>query len=261
MKKIYILAFGVLLLYSISSCAYWKPIPLDKGFWQEKGRRVGVALLTIPSAEVQINVTPLSMGTHTSPYIIGETWWDHPGYSGWPMILHEARPLDYASKDLDAREFTAVLDLFLKGLKGRGFDAFMMEQSIDEKSLPRFNGKNGDGVYECRDFRDIGKSVGADYIILLGIKDYGTICRYVDLNNYDVEVFAQLKGFLVNTSTNRVMWRMGVSEAYFSRQVNALCSRPDHIPVIIDELKALIKDAAEDTSRKFFGEGSPLPPS
>jgi hypothetical protein len=136
-----------------------------------------------------------------------------------------------------------------------------MEQSVDEKTLPRFNGKNGDGVYECRDFRDIGKSEGADYIILLGISDYGTICRYIDLNNYDVEVFVQLKGFLVNTATNRLMWRMGVPEAYMSREVHALCSRPDNIPVILDELKALLRDAAEETSRRFFGAESPLPPS
>jgi hypothetical protein len=97
------------------------------------------------------------------------------------MIVSESRTLRDASSQLNAREFMAVGGLFVQGLKDRGFDAFRVEQAIDEGSLPRFKGDGLDAVYACRDFRDISKAADADYLIVLGLdKTEQCCCRYID---------------------------------------------------------------------------------
>ncbi len=257
MNKPGIIALTVLMLVFISGCASLKPVPLDTGFWQEKGKRVGVAFLNIPPAGVQLNSTPLSMGMHPGPSVLGGTWWDNPGYSGWPMIVSESRTLRSASSHQDAGEFMAVEGLFVQGLKDRGFEAFRVEQGIHEGSLPRFKGDGPDAVYACKDFRDIGRAAHADYLIVLGLDNYGTMCRYIDLNNYDAEVYVHARGFMVDAASNRVLWRTGAFVGHLRRTVDALCSRPDHTPVILGELNALLKEAARVITRDFFEAGQP----
>lgn len=245
-----------LLLFLTSGCASWKAVPIEKGFWQEKGKRVGVALLADPSAEVQLNATPLSMGLRTGPLIMGGSVWDYPEHSDWPLLYSETRSVRDAARSLDAKEFAEVQDLFVQGLKEKGFDAFEVEQRIDEASLPPFKGQEGDAVYSCRDFRDILRTAHADNLVVLGLNNYGVICRYIGLNNFEVEVYAQAQGFMVDGATNRVLWRTGATEGYMSRRVNAECSRPDHIPVIVEALNALLKEAAGETVRLFFSSGA-----
>jgi len=252
MKETNTIILVAFLLITLAGCASWRPVPLDPGFWQDKGKRVGVVFLTFPPAEVQLSATPLSTGMHPGPFITGDTWWDYPGYPGLPMLVHETRPLHYASQEQDAREFMAARDLFVKGLKDRGFESFNLEQRIDERSLQGFKGPSDDVVHECRDYRDIGKAAGADYLIVLGLRNYGTVCRYIDLNNYEVEVYAQVRGLMVESATNRVLWRTGASAGCTSRTVNAMCSRPDHVPVILDALSTLLGEAARETAREFF---------
>jgi hypothetical protein len=246
----------VSLLVFLTGCASLKPIPLEEGFWQEKGKRVGVVLITFPPADVLIRTTPqpLGFGGRLNPF--NSNMSDYSEYTDAPLIMAETRSLHDASKELTAEEFSAIQDIFVQGLKDKGFSAFAAVNRIDEDTLPFFKGGLRDAVYENRDFRNFGKSVKADYIVVIHLKNYGIICRYIDLNNYDVEVYADVNALMIEVATNKVLWRTGMAEGAFTRTVNATCSRPDHTPIILDGLKALLGEAAKGIAGHFF---SPKP--
>lgn len=251
MRRLRVSIFVVILVTSITGCASLRPVGMDPGFWQEKGKRIGVLFLALPPAQVEVNATPLATGRYGSPFILGGMWNDHDYFEA-PLLREETRPLQHAFRELNAQEFVRVQDLFTQSLQEKGLTSFKVEQHIDEGSLPRFKGQRGDGVYECKDYRDLGKEVHADYLIVIGLRDYGTICRYVGMDNYDVEVYAETRAFMVEAATNKVMWGLGSNQGYFSRTVNARCARPDHIPIILDELNTLLKEAATYTAGQFF---------
>jgi hypothetical protein len=92
----------------------------------------------------------------------------------------------------------------------------------------------------------------ADYLIVVSLERCGTTCRYLDLENYQVEVFAQVGAEMVETATNRVVWRTGSRNGSFTALVEASCARPDHVPLILEALDALLGDAAAGVTADFF---------
>ena len=243
----------MVVLFLVSSCASMRPVPLDRSFWQEKGKRIGVALAAVPDAEVVINAA----GT---PVVYGGSIILSPDaeYTEHPLRLHETWALRQASKEVKAQEFEAVQGLLVKGLAGRGFAAFKVQISTDAGALERFREDGGEGVYACRDYRGVGRDVGAEYLIIVRMEHYGTMCRYIDLNNYEVEIYAQVRAQMIETASNRVLWRTGWSEGRFERIVNADCSLPDQVPIILDGLRTLLGDAATGVSVLFFSS-DPVP--
>jgi len=252
MKVKIITAAIALLMAFLTGCASLKPIRLKEEFWQEKGKRLGVALVVLPPAEMVVNSPPAPIFYGERPFMPHSDMWDYSEYTEQQLRMAETRPIRDASKGLNAQEFAVVQGLFVQGLKDKGFAAFPVDNRIDPKSLRGFKGGGGDAVYESKDFRDLAKTLGADFLIIIRLKHYGTLCRYIDLNNYEVEVYAEVKAEMIEAATNRVLWRTGGSEGRFSRTVNATCARPDHTPIIFDGLKALLGDAAKETAGQFF---------
>lgn len=251
--KIKIIAAAIVFLMAfLTGCASLKPIPLKEEFWQEKGKRVGVALVVLPPAEISVNAPPTPMFYGEHPFMSDGSMWDYTEYTDQQLRMAETKTIRDASKELNAREFVVVQDLFVQGLKDKGFAAFPVDNRIDPKAMPDFKGGSGDAVYESKDFRDLAKIGGADYLIIVRLKHYGTLCRYIDLNNYEVEVYAEVKAEMIEAATNIVLWRTGGNEGQFSRTVSATCARPDHTPIILNGLKALLKDAAKETAGQFF---------
>jgi len=252
MKVKIITAAIALLMAFLTGCVSLEPIRLKEDFWQEKGKRIGVVLVVFPPAEMVVNSPPTTMFYGEHPFMPDSSLWDYSGYAEQPLRMAETRPLRDASKRLDAQEFAAIQDLFVQGLKDKGFAAFPVDNRIDPKAMPGFKGGGGDAVYESKDFGDLAKTLGADYLIIIRLRHYGTLCRYIGLNNYEVEVYAEVKAEMIEAATNRVLWRTGGNEGRFSRTVSATCARPDHTPIILDGLKALLKDAAKETAGQFF---------
>lgn len=234
-------------LFLAAGCAAMRSVPLDQSFWQQQGIRVGLALVAVPPAEVVI----YSM-EHDIPFGTGiYRFLQDPKFTEHPMRMHETRALYAASQRQQGEGFEHILDLFARGLEERGFRAVTMDMYIDLDALPRFEGGH-DGVFACRDYREAAHAAGADVLIVAELRRHGTICRYADLNNYEVEVYAEVSAEMIDGATNRVLWRTGAYDGYFSRVVKADCSRPDHVPDILDGLNALLAEAARDLAGRFF---------
>ncbi|HOW34092.1 MAG TPA: hypothetical protein PLN32_06505 [Methanoregulaceae archaeon] len=251
MKSRIVLGILIPVLLLPSGCSSIRPIPLDPQFWQQQGKKIGVVLLTLPPAETT-KLAPMN-GTfdNTAPLALNnQPWLEDMTYE--PLRLDDMKTLQKAVLKLDASEFSLVQDLFVNGLKKRGFSAFKVDQPVLESSLPRFGGRDIREFYERTDFRGLAKSYGADYLIVIDLVRYGPYCHYVYAYNDHMAVEARVRAELIDASTNRVLWRTGGKKYDFSRPVNASCGNEDDIPVISEALRSLLEKAARSLSRDFF---------
>jgi hypothetical protein len=168
------------------------------------------------------------------------------------MRYSELQPLRDAVDRMTPDSFFIVREILLSGLQDRGFEAFKMDKPLIINDLPRFKDSNGEGIYECRDFRETGSSVHVDYILLVELTRYGPYVHYVDFYNDYVEVRAQIRARLLDAKTNRIVWRTGYKQGDMRKPVDASTSRPDQIPAILDAQNGLLNEAAGVLSREFF---------
>ena len=253
MKNRVIIGLLILLASYIVGCASLKPIPLNPQFWHQQGKRVGVVLAAYPPGETIVNVDTINRFAGARQYIYGGML-QSPNHDYEPMRYAEVRPLREAVDKLNAGEFSKVQGLFVESLKEKGFDAFKVEHAIVEKDLPHFKDGMGNGRYENRDFRELGGSSGADYIIVIKLGSYGPSCHFIDFYNDYVEVRAQAQAELIDAKTNLILWKTGYSEGDFRKPVDATTYGPDQIPIIIDAQKKLLSDAAVSLYKDFFSK-------
>jgi hypothetical protein len=233
----------------LGACASLEPVPLDPQFWQQQtGKKVGVALMAYPPAETIINEKYVYGGRLQAPIR------EHK-----PVRFTEAMRLLQAAQAQGAGEFSPVQDLFVDGLKNNGFIAFKVDQPIDQNKIPKFKGIHAFGTYENRDYREFGKDAAADYLILTELVSYGPACHYIDINSDYTEVRAHAQAELLDVETNHILWRTGWSQGDFIKPVDASCSRPEQIPIIMDALKNLLGDAASSLSHDFFSQSQDAP--
>lgn len=233
------------LLILLTGCASMRAVQLNQSFWQEKGKRVGVALVVFPPAEVFMDISgELGQAVDSSPISMESL--DARKYT---VQFHNTMPLYDASRGLDGKAFEVVYDLLIQGLKERGLDAFKVEHHIDVKQLPR---GSSNGIQGSIDHREILRSANADYLILMDLRHFGTICRYLGLNLFEVDVYADIHGEMIEAATNRVLWRTGISDGYFTRTLNVTSTQGDQIQIIFGDMDKLLVDAAKKTSQKFF---------
>ncbi len=251
MKSRIILSILIPLLLCPLGCSSVRPIPLDPLFWQQQGKKIGVVLLTLPPAEA----TKLSPQTQTfdpsAPFALN----NQPFLEDMavePLRLDDMKTLQKAVLKLDAREFTLVQDLFVSGLKERGFLAFKVDQPVTESCFPKYGEWDMRGLYEKTDFRSLGKTYGADYLIVVDLVHYGPYCHYVYAFNDHTAVEAQVRAVLIDARTNRILWRAAGKKYSFSSRVNATCGNEDDIPAISEALRDLLDNAAKSLSRDFF---------
>jgi len=252
---------SVIVALIISGCAGQGHIPVDSAFWSSVDTRVGVALARFPGPEVVVSAADTSMVFGGSAILSG------PGleYHEHPMRLYETRTLRDASREFRAQGLYKIRSLFVQGLATRGLGAFPVGQDIDLETLERFTGHGSGDEYAGRDYRNLGRSMHADHLIVVCLERYGAICRYIGLENYQVEVFAQVSAEMVETATNRLVWRTGYRDGPYTALVEASCARPDHVPLILEALDALLGDVAVEVTADFFSSapvsGHPDPPS
>lgn len=244
------IAMVIAALILASGCASMKAVSLDRSFWQERERRVGVVLEVFPEPDLDVHVTTTFAGFGRS-FAITEDYM----YGDYAMLRNETRGLRRSLGSSNARGFEGVRDLFVDGLRERGFDAFPVEQRVDARSLPRFAGDGG-FVHAPRDYRDIGAALGADVLVVIGLTRHGAVCRYLDFSGYGVDVFAEPSAQMVETSTNRVLWRTGAADVSLSRSVGASCGVPAHAPTILEALHGLLGEAGQALAERFFA-GNP----
>jgi hypothetical protein len=241
------------LLALSAGCATTEPIPLDQKFWQGKGKKVGVALGEFPHAEVDVYSPPSPPMTSDNKFSrFDNTFMAPPGYTEQPLRTAETMPLRNAAKELTGKEFEKVQDIFSHDLKGKGFIAFKVDNRINMSSLPKFKDRSHDTAYASKDFRDLGKSTNADYLIIVWLRHYGAICRYMDVYNYGTDIYAEVQAEMIDTATNQILWRTGGSQGNFTKELKASCAQSDGIPIILNELGTLLTTAAEKTAAEFF---------
>ncbi len=251
MKSRIVLGILIPVLLCPGGCSSVRPIPLDPHFWQQQGKKIGVVLLTPPPAETTRLAPQTGAFNPSAPFALNNEPWLED-MAAEPLRLAEMKPLQKAVLKLDAREFYLVQDLFVNGLRRRGFSAFKVEQPVVESLLPRFGGWDMGRSYEETDFRGLGKSFGADYLVVVHLVRYGPYCHYVHAYNDRMAVEAQVHAELIDAKTNRILWRTGGKRYDFSSPVNASCGNEEDIPVISEALRDLLGNAAQTLSRDFF---------
>jgi hypothetical protein len=248
------LGLCLLVFLFAAGCASLKPVPLDPDFWRQKGGRVGIVLEQYPPAQVVVDVSTINMFAGQRQYIYGGTL-NSPEFDYEPLRYSEMQPLRDAVARMTPDPFFTVRDYLVQGLRERGFDAFKLERPLVVKDLPKFKEGSGEGIYADRDFREVGRSVHADYLLLIDLVRYGPYAHYLDLNNDYMEVRAQTRAELLDAKTNRILWRTGYKEGDHRKAVNAIASRPDQIPAVIEAQKDLLSEVARALSREFFSSG------
>lgn len=251
MKSRIVLGFLIPVLLFPASCSTVRPIPLDPQFWQQQGKKIGVVLLTLPPAETT-KLAPIT-GTFdtTAPLALNNQPWIED-MTAEPLRLADMETLQKAVLKLDAKEFSLVQELFVNGLRARGFAAFKADQPVLRSCFPKFGNRDVRGLYEKTDFRDLARTYGADYLIVVDLVRYGPYCHYVHTYNDHMAVEARVCAELIDAKTNRILWRTGGKKYDFSRPVNATCGNEDDIPAISEALRSLLEDAAKALSRDFF---------
>jgi len=240
------IVFISLVFLMLSGCAAHKSITLDPRFWQEQGKRVGVALFVPPHAETTEGVLPTIIAGDANVFIqqqpIGDMAYE-------PIRLADMNSLQQAAQKQDAEVFYQVQDLFVKGFRERGFDAFRIEQPIAKKDIPKRGTMDRSGPLEGRDFRNFGRSRAADYLMVIELVSYGPYCHYVYAYNDHMSVDADVRAELIDARTNRILWR---EVKTYNRPVNASCSNQDQFPIITRELRTLLSDMASQVPDSFF---------
>ncbi len=242
----------MLLLLFLVGCSSGRPIHLDPQFWiQQQGKRVGVILLTLPPAAITEGVTNTRVVKVSDQFGFTEgPWMDDAEYQ--PLRIAEMKPLQMEILELDAREFSRVQDLFVSGLKKRGFSSFKVDEYIAERSLPPFSGGLVEYLYATADYRGLGRAYGADYLVVIRLVRYGPYCHYIYAYNDHMAVVAQARAELIDTRTNRIIWRAGNNQEKFQRSIDASCGNEEQIPVISEALKTLLSDIAVTLAQNFF---------
>ncbi|HQI01878.1 MAG TPA: hypothetical protein PLA18_11420, partial [Deltaproteobacteria bacterium] len=222
MKSRIVLGILIPVLLCPGGCSSVRPIPLDPHFWQQQGKKIGVVLLTPPPAETTKLAPPTETFNTSAPFAMNNEPWLEDMVTE-PLRLAEMKPLQKAMLKLDAREFHLVEDLFVSGLKRRGFSAFKVDQLVMRSYFPKFREWDMRRSYEKTDFRGLGKTYGADYLIVVDLVRYGPYCHYVYAYNDHMAVEVQVRAELIDARTNRILWRTGGKKYDFSSPVNASC--------------------------------------
>lgn len=239
----------------LSGCSVHRSVNLDPQFWNEQGKRVGVALFVLPHAETTEGVTPAYVYGNISVLAQGQPLWNGDmAYE--PLRLADMKPLQQAAQKEDPEVFYRIQDLFVEGFRERGFDAFKIDQPIVKKDIPNEEAEDKAGPLDGRDFRNIGKFQAADYLMVIELVSFGPYCHYIYAYNDHMSVDALVRAELIDARTNRVLWREIRS---FNRPVKASCSNQDHIPIITRALRTLLSDAALLIPHYFFSS-NPLEP-
>jgi hypothetical protein len=251
MKSRIVLGILIPVLLYQGGCSSIRPIHLDPQFWQQQGKKIGVVLLTLPPAET----TKLAIQTETfdpsAPFALNNQPWMEDMVCE-PLRIADVKTLQKAVLKLDAREFSLVQDLFVNGLKARGFSAFKVDQPVMRGCFPKFRERDIRRSFERTDFRGLGTTYGADYLIVIDLVRYGPYCHYVYAYNDHMAVEAQARAELIDAKTNRILWRTGGKQYDFSRPINASCGNEDDIPIISYALRKLLENTAKAISRDFF---------
>jgi hypothetical protein len=242
----------VLLLAFSWGCSSNRPVHPDpqviKGL---QGKKVGVILLSIPPGGITEGVTTTRVLMPPDPQgFVEGPWRDDAEYQ--PIRLAEMKPLQQAVVEGGSGEFSLVQDMFVEGFRMRGVESFKVDRPVAARGLPVFKGGSQKKLYPAVDYRYLGKGCGADFLMVIELEDFGPYCHYTYASNDYTEVRAEAEASLIDTNTNRILWKTGRGRGKFRKEVEASCGREEHIPIITGALDELLSQAASALYLDFF---------
>ncbi len=210
-------------LFVVSACAP-KKIALRQDFWGNTASRVGVALAPTPELDTHLLGLPLLQ------------------YG----IIHSANSdVRYMAKgNIDGSRFSVVRDRFVKLLNGKGIKA---------KAIP-------DVKYKKDQATEIAKANDVDTLIILKVKQWGTLRKYVTVLFVPgpigpPEGYFNVEGQMVSLTTGETSWSafMELPAAVVPIE-EPWDQKTEGFPNIIEAIKTAGENASLFLAKDFFGD-------
>lgn len=217
-----------------SACATAQPIPVDAGFWQQKGMRVGVVVSPVPKA---------------SAY--------KAGAQGLLDIAINSAMASDLQKMLEARQSAAIAragDQFEGRLQSLGFVTLRIAQPIDFTKLPER--KDPPENVFGRDIGPLAEAHGVDAILLLDVMRWGTVRNYYGFVPLGPpQGMYEVAGLLIGRD-GRIRWRAN-NLSQPPVDVQGEWDQGPNFPNLGQALSAAEQRAAAFLEKDFFGTVAP----
>ena len=207
----------------VSACAP-KKISLRQTFWENNSSRVGVAMTPVPELDTHLGGLPLLQ------YGI-----IHAANSGVRSNLKDK---------IDGGRFSAVRDRFVKLLNDKGIKA---------KALP-------DMVYKKENAQEIAKTNDVDTLILLTVKQWGTLRNYVTILFVPGPIgppqgFFDVEGKMVSLANGEISWFafMDIKSAVVPIE-EPWDQKDEGFPHVVKAVESAGENAGHFLANEFFGD-------
>jgi hypothetical protein len=222
-----------LLTVALLAGACASSIPLNSSFWNRKGETVTVGLATLPDA--------------------------HAHRVGSEMLLDlainkaMAEKLDSKMRQVAPTLLGTVSDDFVKQLHERGFVATKAGDPLAVDSFEKFKGPSGESRYFDRDIRPLAKTLGADMLLLITVRRYGTLRNYYGFIPLGApKALFDVRGQMIDLKTNQLLWEKSTSDDEATVAVNGEWSEPPDYPNLVTALQAAVPKSMDHLERRFF---------
>lgn len=187
MKK-QLLSCLLILCAFLSGCAT-KPIAVPAAFWAQPAAAIAIVTTELPKQGdfvMQGNQGLLDVAIAAA-------------------MTSEVRA---ATKKVDANTFLKVRQEFSDALHEAGFSPRILPEAVNLKQLPHAN-LEGDFDY---DLTGLTKSASCRYVLLLELRNYGALrAYYAFIPTAAPSGFAAIRGRLIDTQNNKVLWDTGTA--------------------------------------------------
>ena len=184
-------AFILLFLLTLSGCATTsQPNISQYPNWDDKSMVIGVAIAD--------TATPTAY--KSSHLGVLET-----------TITPNTQELKLHLKTLDISNINDIASKLTKLLKSRGLKVKNLTNKLDLNSLSEFDNKKSNSSYCELDHRKFKSRYGIDKLVVINIKQIGTIRNYYGFVPLDEpRGLSHLDGYIVNLDTNQLEWKQNV---------------------------------------------------
>jgi hypothetical protein len=207
-------------------------LALKSDFWQNKERKLGVAVAKPPIA-----------ATHQAG----------GGLLDRAIAKAAIGSLEAHFEKLDSSGFEDVGLRFVENLRTRGFNVTHVSKPVDLEKLKEFV-PTSSGNYHERDLRMLAADENIDALILLSIDRWGTTRKYYGFIPLESpKPFCVGKGELVNLRTNGLEWSAEMTEEEAKMDVEGEWDKPPFFENLTKVLYKTVNRAKVYLENSFFG--------